>query len=119
MRYFQIMGESNRTSKLCNYHELSPYQSFVSILAVLGISVFLALIFMLVIFVNEQLGITPFLGIFYIDHLSEGENWILFMGSIIFAFFIGVLTIWVIFRHYRRIYCNDINVSIEQYPNNL
>jgi len=65
---------------------------------ILGIASFLALIFMIVIFFNERLGITPWMSVIFLDNFTEGENWILFMTSIIGAFFIATLTLFFLFR---------------------
>jgi len=70
----------------------------VNIFLLLGIASFMGLIFMVIFFFNERLGITPWLSVIFLDNFTEGENWILFMISIIFAFFVGILTIYLIFR---------------------
>jgi len=81
----------------------SSFFTFSEIFLLLGISVIVALFFMVVIFFNERLGITPWLSVVFLDHFTEGENWILFMISIILSFFISILVIVTIFKSRVRL----------------
>jgi len=74
-----------------------------NIFLILGIASFLGLIFMIAMFFNERLGITPWMSVIFLDNFTEGENWILFMTSIIGAFFIATLTLFFLFRKTIRI----------------
>ena len=88
--------------KSCEEVKLKPMQKAISIFALLGLSVILCLVFMISFFFGERLEITPFLGIIFINNLTQGENWILFFCFFIFSVFIGIFIIWVVYRHYRE-----------------
>jgi hypothetical protein len=67
-----------------------------SIFMNLGIAVFIALIFMIVMFSGERLGTQPWLSLSYMPGMTEAENIILFVASVIFAFFIAITLINII-----------------------
>lgn len=99
-------NNNKRISKDCKKQFThSPSQTFVIILAILGLSNILALIFMTIYFSFEQLGVTPFLSLIYLDNIPEGDNWILFLTSILLAFFLGLLLIYGFIRIYQQKSC--------------
>jgi hypothetical protein len=69
----------------------------VGILTILGISVLIAGILCLVIFVAERVGISPVWSLLSLPGLTEGENVILFIIFLIGGIFIALLIIGAIF----------------------
>lgn len=69
---------------------------------ILGLSTFMGLIFMFVIYGSERAGTTPWWQVSILPNMTEGESWLFFIGTVLFAFFIGFFLISAIFFQKRR-----------------
>lgn len=71
----------------------NPFRIFF----ILGLSTFIGMIFMFVIFGSERAGTTPWWQVAILPGMTEGENWLFFIGSFIFALFIALSLLSLIF----------------------
>jgi len=76
----------------------SPYKIFF----MLGLASFVGVVFMVVIFVSERAGTMPWLGLTYIESITDAENMLFFVASVIFAFFLAFFIISLMFNFIRR-----------------
>lgn len=93
-----------RESNQCE-EQLSSQQKFMNGFALLGFSVLLAFILMVIYLIGERLNIAPVLSVFFLEGLTEGENWLLFFSMFILALFGGVLVIWGLYRFHHQHNC--------------
>lgn len=108
----KILKTPKNPQKCKNLH-IAPSQYLLILFALLGLAMFMTLIFMILWFAGEKLGIVPVLSVWNIDGLTEGENWIVFMASFVLIWYIGLLILWFIYRAYRTWYCADIEQTLE------
>lgn len=83
----------------CDDRELNNSQRFTIVMALLGISTIMSVIFGLLWFFGERIGTIQVLYVELLPNLSEGENWIVFIFSFISLIFFGMLLIFVIYRY--------------------
>lgn len=84
-----VKGDSN---------PFSPFKIFF----MLGLASFVGLVFMVVIFVSERAGTMPWLGLTYIESITDAENMLFFVASVIFAFFLAFFILSLMFNFIRR-----------------
>jgi len=96
-----------RVSQTCVDPFLMPSGNIPPFLSLLGVSMIIALFLMIVIFLGEQFGVMPVLTVILIDTLTIGENYLLFVVVFILGIFLGLITIWVVYRAYRVKVCSE------------
>jgi H+/Cl- antiporter ClcA len=92
-------------------------QKLISLSSLLGLTFLLVGLFAIVYFAFERIGITLWLGVFYINGLTDGENWLIFVYMFTLALYIPIVLLWLGYRYYRLKNCSDIDDAIEQFPN--
>jgi hypothetical protein len=76
-------------------------RGFVKVMALIGISGFIAFVFVIIFFIGEKLNITPSIEVFQLPYLTEGENWIVFMLFFSLSIFVPLLILMQIFNSVR------------------
>ena len=76
----------------------NPFRIFF----ILGLSAFIGMIFMFVIFGSERAGTSPWWQVSILPGMTEGENWLFFIGSFIFALFISLFLLSLIFAKKQK-----------------
>lgn len=99
---------SAHAKKKCTYNAYTPFQTFLMIMALLGVANLFAFGYMVLYFSGERLGFVQYLQVVYIDTLTDGENWILFISYNIIIFFVIILLLWVIYRIYVKRKCTPV-----------
>jgi len=66
---------------------LAPQRLFL----LLGMAFFIAMVFSIVMYTGERAGIIPWMYLNYLPGLTSAENVIVFIGTVVFAFFIVLL----------------------------
>jgi hypothetical protein len=79
--------------KIINYKKLDgkPIPRAYRLLAILGLVDILAFVFMVIIFIFERLGFSPFFAIILIPSFTWGENFLMFMACFIVALWAAIL----------------------------
>ena len=81
----------------------------------LGVSVLIALGFMILYFFGEQSGIVPILSLITINGLSSGDSVMVFMTAFLLIIFIIILILWYTMKAVRKNKCRKIETFINKY----
>jgi hypothetical protein len=92
----------------CTYREIKGLSKFWVVMSLLGISLIPDGIFLGLYFAGEQLHVAPVLNLTLLPNLSLGDNIAIFFIFVMSASFIGIVLLWIIYRHYQKKQCKKI-----------